>query len=132
MAMLYINGQSDSVTIQKNVPFTVNITGMSGYVYLEDSNPVPDVDLWAGNVGSSGSFSFQLTINAHKTLNLVAFSRCIGDLICLQQTNPVVVIVGEGSTTPIEKAAESIKWVAYIVIAVVLIMIFREYKSLSR
>jgi len=132
MAMLYINGQSNSVTVQKNVPFTVKITGMSGYVYLEDSNPIPDVDLWQGDVGNSGSFSFQLTINANKTLNLVAFSRCIGDLICLQQTNPVVVIVGEGSIPPTEQITESIKWVAYIVIAVVLIMIFREYKSLSR
>jgi len=132
MAMLYINGQSNSVTVQKNVLFTVKITGMSGYVYLEDSNPIPDEDIWQGDVGNSGSFSFQLTMNANRTMNLVAFSKCIGDFVCLQQSNPVRVIVGEGSITPTEQVAESIKWVAYIIIAVVLIMIFREYKSFTR
>jgi len=130
--MLYINGQSNSVTVQKNVLFAVKITGMSGYVYLEDSNPIPDEDIWQGDVGNSGSFSFQLIMNANRTMNLVAFSKCIGDFVCLQQSNPVHVIVGEGSIPPTEQITESIKWIAYIVIAVVIIMIFREYKSFTR
>ena len=129
--MLLVNGQSNIVSVQKGVPFTVTITGTSGNIRVDDVNPVPDEQLWNGDVGTSGSFSFQLTINADRNMKLFAYGWCFGD-VCLQQSNTVYVTVGGGSTPPIDKIVDTLKWIPYIVIAVILFMIYKEYKSLSR
>jgi len=130
--MLLVNGQSNTVTVQRGVPFTVTITGTSGNIRVDDVNPIPDEQLWNGDVGTSGTFSFQLTINADKTMKLFAYGWCFGD-VCLQQSNPVYVTVGGGGDDPpIKQIVNYLKWIPYIIIAVVLFMIYKEYKSVSR
>jgi hypothetical protein len=95
---LTVNDQKGSVSVAKNTPFTIKVTGANTgeIVDIKNISSTPDILLANGDADVSGYYETSLSFDTDTTFDIQALQGC-GVLVCTKNSNIISLKVGAGA-----------------------------------